>query len=303
MIAALAVNVSFCGMIAAEPFTGCGIHLHDLAARFGTAPVITYTKMTIANQILWALAVCLSKLSILLLCIRVFTTDIFIKLARATGLLVVLLGTATVLGALLQCRPFAYNWDQTIPDGHCGDQVLSSKITASLNVVLDVAVLILPMPYLLTLQLALTKKLVLVATFAGGLITCIFSALRIVAIVSMDYTDITYLAGLPSIYSILEPSFLIILACVPVLRPLLGGSYSSQGTYRGENVEQCNNTTQKRSLRARTMNKDGFLAIDDNKSDSHSSEYQLRPIGTTRESWSSGPPADEDGNEGHLARS
>ncbi|KAM0817879.1 putative Integral membrane protein [Seiridium cardinale] len=194
MIAALAVNVSFCGMIAAEPFTGCGIHLHDLAARFGTAPVITYTKMTIANQILWALAVCLSKLSILLLCIRVFTTDIFIKLARATGLLVVLLGTATVLGALLQCRPFAYNWDQTIPDGHCGDQVLSFKITASLNVVLDVAVLILPMPYLLTLQLALTKKLVLVATFAGGLITCIFSALRIVAIVSMDYTDITYCA-------------------------------------------------------------------------------------------------------------
>ncbi|KAK6074258.1 integral membrane protein [Seiridium cupressi] len=117
MIAALVVNVSFCGIVAAEPFTGRGIHLHDLAARFGTAPVITYTKvwhlkgnwralltdthaqMTIANQILWALA-----------------------------------------------------------------------ITASLSVVLDVAVLILPMPYLLTLQLALMKKPVLVATFAAGLI-------------------------------------------------------------------------------------------------------------------------------------
>lgn len=186
IMAALVVTLCFCGLIAAEPFTGAGMHMQDLIMEYGTSPIVTYTKvwlpssvfevalthnitqMTIANQILWALAVCLPKLSILVLCSRVFTMHAFIIGARVTGATVLLLGVAIILGALLQCRPFAYNWDQTIPGGHCGNQVLSFKITASLNVVLDFVVLLLPMPYLFNLELALKKKLILIATFAGG---------------------------------------------------------------------------------------------------------------------------------------
>lgn len=126
--------------------------------------------MTIANQILWAIAVCLPKVSILILYIRVFTMPFFITAARVTGVLILLLGLATVLGALLQCRPFAYNWDQTIPGGHCGDQVLSFKITGAFNVTLDVLVLLLPMPYLCTLEMALYRKIILVLTFAAGFV-------------------------------------------------------------------------------------------------------------------------------------
>lgn len=126
--------------------------------------------MTIANQILWALAVCLPKISILLLYSRVFTMRVFIIAARVTGVVIIMLTTATVLGALLQCRPIAFNWDQTIPGGVCGDQVLSFKITGSMNVVLDVAVLLLPMPYLWTLELAWSKKLILILTFAVGFV-------------------------------------------------------------------------------------------------------------------------------------
>lgn len=46
----------------------------------------------------------------------------------------------------------------------------------------------------------------------------------------MDYSDLTYLAVVPSIYSILEPTLAITLACVPMLRPLFGGKYSNRGT-------------------------------------------------------------------------
>ncbi|KAI4592945.1 hypothetical protein KJ359_010197 [Pestalotiopsis sp. 9143b] len=273
MIAALIVTLAFCGLIAAEPFTGAGMHMTDLVARFGPTPLVTYTKMTVANQILWALAVCLPKVSILMLYAKVFAIPFFVTAARITGVIVILLGLATILGALLQCQPFAYNWDQTIVGGHCGDQVLSFKITASINVILDIMVLFLPMPYLANLEMAMRKKIILIVTFAGGFLTCIFSALRISAVVSMDYADLTYLAGLPSIYSVIEPALIITLACVPVLRPLLGGNYSSQGTYRGSGPRKSKDANVPlQSIRFCAKKRTGFLTIDDVNSNAEDSD-------------------------------
>ena len=77
---------------------------------------------------------------------------------------------ATVLMGFLMCKPFAFNWDQTIPDGQCGNQVLSYQVTGALNLLTDLIVLLLPMPYLYGLNLALYKKVVLMVTFAVGLL-------------------------------------------------------------------------------------------------------------------------------------
>lgn len=126
--------------------------------------------MTLANQVLWALSVCLPKLSMLLLYSKIFTTALFVNAAKATAVLIFLLGIATILGALLQCQPLAFNWDQTIPGGHCGNQVLSYEITGILNVILDIMTLLLPMPYLASLEMSMGKKLVLIATFAVGFV-------------------------------------------------------------------------------------------------------------------------------------
>lgn len=88
--------------------------------------------------------------------------------AKINGVLILLLGIATILGVLLQCQPFAYNRDHTIPGSHCGDQVLSYKITGGLNVTLDVITLLLPIPYFALLEMAIFLKLSLIATFAVG---------------------------------------------------------------------------------------------------------------------------------------
>lgn len=45
MFAALAVTVAFSGLIAAEPFTGAGMHLTELVERYGNGPIVTYTKV------------------------------------------------------------------------------------------------------------------------------------------------------------------------------------------------------------------------------------------------------------------
>ncbi|CAN8097492.1 unnamed protein product [Discula destructiva] len=239
----------------------------DIVSRYGKDPVVTYNKMSVANQILWALSVALPKVSIA---------------AWFIALLIFLLAFGIILGAFCQCHPFAFNWDPTIPGGHCSDQVYNYKTTGWLNVMLDLFVLLLPMPHLFKLELPRARKMILIITFALGLVTCIFSALRIQAIATIDFTDNTYLASVPIIYSILEPTLAITLACIPVLRPLLGGAYSKTGTRmavrRGNRaaVSTKRTTTGRPSgLRSHDSTRTGrFQALDDEADYG----YQLRSI-------------------------
>ncbi|ROW06389.1 hypothetical protein VMCG_04283 [Cytospora schulzeri] len=231
IIAALVATTAFSAVIAAEPFAGAGLHMAEVQATYGPAPLVTYLKMTLANQ----------------------------------------------------CQPFAYNWDQTIPGGHCGNQVLSFQITGSLNVFLDAITLLLPMPYLTTLSMSISKKLILIATFAVGLVTCIFSALRIQSLITMDYSDLTYLAVVPSIYSVLEPNLAITLACVPLLRPLFGGQYSVKGTLirREWATSNTSGAASSAARQPRKTNRVGFQTLDDSifNSNEASSQVELQPMG------------------------
>lgn len=77
---------------------------------------------------------------------------------------------AVILGDFLICQPTAFYWDQSIPGGHCGESVKLWITTGTLNIVTDLIVLFLPMPYIFGLEMALYKKLVLIATFGAGLL-------------------------------------------------------------------------------------------------------------------------------------
>ena len=75
---------------------------------------------------------------------------------------------AAILAISFACEPFAFNWDKTIPGGKCGDQVTSLTVTAAVNLVTDVMVLLLPMRPLYKLQMATYKKVTLVTVFGLG---------------------------------------------------------------------------------------------------------------------------------------
>lgn len=126
-------------------------------------------QLLIPVQLLWAISLSLCKISILLLLARIFTMRAMVYMAFATAGFIACWALATILSGFFICRPFALNWDQTL-DGSCGDQVLSYLITGSMNLVTDVVVLLLPLPYLWSLQLRLYKKLVLLATFSMGIL-------------------------------------------------------------------------------------------------------------------------------------
>ncbi|KAB5542890.1 hypothetical protein GE09DRAFT_230156 [Coniochaeta sp. 2T2.1] len=248
----------------------CGIgydHTVNIVVQYGMGPVTQLLKLLIPLQFLWALSLGFSKTSILLLYSNVFAVPIVIWTARSAIVFISLGVLATIITGCLICQPFAMNWDQTIPGGHCGDQVLSFTVTGALNLVTDSMVLLLPLPYLYKLQMRLYKKLVLMGVFSVGLLTCVVSAIRIHTLSSMDFTDITYSIPPANIFSGLEPSVAVILSCIPLLRPLLGRG-------RGSSDNTGYNSSQAKTFELQSKECGPFVPLGDD-----SSQYQLRPDG------------------------
>ena len=78
-------------------------------------------------------------------------------------------GAAIVLGACLICHPISFFWDQSIPGGYCGDQKSLDLLIGIFNLLLDVTVVVLPMPVLWSLQIPMRKKAVLSGMFGLGI--------------------------------------------------------------------------------------------------------------------------------------
>lgn len=184
-------------------------------------------QMGLVAQVLWSMTVTCVKISILVLYCKLFPLTWFTRAAHITGLACVGYTVGTILAAFLVCQPLPYYWDITLQGGHCGNEFLSYLLTGSINIATDVLVLVLPIPSLVRLEMALYKKLILVGTFACGLFTCVVGALRLRAIVLVDFNDYTYSIADAMTFSTIEPALAIVLACVPTLRPLLPSRTSS----------------------------------------------------------------------------
>ena len=69
---------------------------------------------------------------------------------------------------LSACRPIAYNWDTSIPGGHCTSKEAAYLSSACINLAIDILIVALPMPVLWNLQLVTKKKIILSAIFGMG---------------------------------------------------------------------------------------------------------------------------------------
>ncbi|KAI0156723.1 hypothetical protein GGR52DRAFT_577276 [Hypoxylon sp. FL1284] len=243
---------------------GVGFHVADIERRFGLESGDSiFMKHLVAMQVFWGVTLALCRISIIHLFTKIFVVQSFVMIARATYVLIILWALAAVFSAFLICQPFEYTWNKSIEGGTCGNFMLSWIATGILNMVSDLIILIMPMPYLMGLELALPKRLILTATFGIGIFTCVVSIIRLVMISEVDFDDITYTIPHTVLFSALEPCVAITLACVIILRPLFGGQYSSDGTatYEGQPTETI----------PRTSNRH-FKQLNDD-----SSETRLRP--------------------------
>ncbi|KAL2848436.1 hypothetical protein BJY01DRAFT_246448 [Aspergillus pseudoustus] len=199
---------------------GFGMHLQDFMRLYPerTVPLL---KVITASTFLWAMATTLVKLCLLGLFHEIFTTPIVRYLIWAIAALSAILGLSGILLGVLICQPFAYNWDKTITSGHCGDSYKMQLATCTINMVIELMIVLLPAPILWRLQMPFKSKVILNGIFSLGLCVCATNLTRILIIYNQDQADFTYSLALIGVLCSLEVNIAMICASTPTLASLV----------------------------------------------------------------------------------
>ncbi|QSZ30912.1 hypothetical protein DSL72_000470 [Monilinia vaccinii-corymbosi] len=184
--------------------------------------LVSFIKVYFVTELIRACAMGLIKISILLLYVRIFGPLRYFRiLAYNLGAFTVAFAIIVVFVCAFQCLPVAYQWDRTIEGGRCIDSWLFFAVGACFDVLVDLALLILPLPAIWKLQLSILQKLSLIAIFCLGSLTCVFSLIRLIAVVQgKDVPDSTSTLGILAIWSTAEPCLGIVSTCLPTYKPL-----------------------------------------------------------------------------------
>jgi hypothetical protein len=162
-----------CAIIGAELHEGMGVY-----AGGRTIDATHLAKLVITNNNLWALAVNITKASILAQYLRIFSGRL--ERALCWGLLGLSLPATcwAIFGGTFLCTPAAKLWSPQLP-GHCLDAQTYWLSAAGINICLDFMVLLLPLPAVTRLRLPRKHKICLVLVFSLGFFVCIVSVVRL----------------------------------------------------------------------------------------------------------------------------
>lgn len=107
------------------------------------------------------------KLSLLSLYLRIFMDrSVRIWTFIAMGF-VTACGLTFTLGGLFACQPVQFFWNRLL-SGHCMNLNTFYRVNTPINIIVDVAILIIPMPALWKLQAPKKKKIGLTVVFMMG---------------------------------------------------------------------------------------------------------------------------------------
>lgn len=125
----------------------------------------------VAWMVIYGASIALSKCAILLLYVRVFTTckKAFTITACLVGFVIVATGIANTFIAIFQCSPESFVWDKSIKGGVCINEVAWTRYMAIPNVVTGAVMLVMPMPIVWRLNVDVSAKIALTATFLHGI--------------------------------------------------------------------------------------------------------------------------------------
>ncbi|KAK5662939.1 hypothetical protein OQA88_6351 [Cercophora sp. LCS_1] len=175
------------------------------------------------------------KLVLLFSYLRFLPKGAYRMLCIAVIVACIMFHLAFLLVQLNLCQPVAKQWDTTITDGSCLPGVAVYTSMASITIVFDVVVMLLPFPILMKSQIQKRKKAVLLGLFALGMFITIIQIVRIQTISRLvNYTDSAPLI----LWSVIENNLGIIVTCVPTLSPLFKYFSDRSGESRSGNSKR-----------------------------------------------------------------
>jgi hypothetical protein len=122
-------------------------------------------------QILYKINIGLTKISILLLYIRLFVHRWFLTTCWVWIAIVVSFTLGTVFSSIFQCTPVQWAFDKSLrPRGTCINMTAFWYANATFNILSDLVLIALPVPVILKLQLPQKSKIALCGIFAVGIL-------------------------------------------------------------------------------------------------------------------------------------
>ncbi|GAP87232.1 putative integral membrane protein [Rosellinia necatrix] len=195
---------------------GLGKHIWELTENQLTIQV----KLLLISEFTYLLGTAFVKLSMLCLYHRIYTTQTFRRWCYVVIAADVIYIVSFIPVFLTGCIPLSQYWDPQ-PGGWCRDTLIGDNATVGVNLVLDFAVLLLPLPVLWRLQMSVRDKLTVTAMFSIGFVTIALVFYRLSVTLrtraSPDWTASLCEVG---IIAALEVHLGIIAVCIPTLGPL-----------------------------------------------------------------------------------
>ncbi|KAJ5785295.1 uncharacterized protein N7503_010507 [Penicillium pulvis] len=122
------------------------------------------------QELLYITCVAIVKICFLLFYLRIFPSDRMRLVIKISILVTICFGLTFLFGFTFQCSPVSYNWNGWNGE-HTGSCVETNSLVvaaAAFNIVLDIWVIAMPIPRVLTLQASLHTKLQVVFMFSVG---------------------------------------------------------------------------------------------------------------------------------------
>ncbi|WQF79207.1 hypothetical protein CDEST_04221 [Colletotrichum destructivum] len=209
------------GMITQLNF-GLGEHLYYAWPSFSS-----YIQTGIFTNIFYSVSITLTKISILLLYIRVLTYDLARLLAKILLAVVIVSHAWIIVSILTTCVPLqaSWRWDPTDPPVYCHPPPVFWG-NVCLHLATDFLIFLLPLPIISSMRLPRRQKTGLYFVFCLAFLVCAISILRLVRIFHRDQTpeqvmDVTWSAVSIANLTCVEVHAAIVTACLPTLKPLL----------------------------------------------------------------------------------
>lgn len=228
--------------------------------------ITKYLKVLWIGPLFYAGAIGFIKLSILALYWSAFPRKYMRISVSIMSAIVIAWTIAVILVAILSCIPIRASWTPALqPTATCINNPQFYYGSQIPNIITDFAILFLPLKAVYDLKMPMKQTLQLSAVLCLALVTCAFDIVRMVVLVQLpaggNFTSkwvISHVAiktnrhlgdqvGL-SIWTDVEPSVALLVACMPIMRPLfrpahflkLRSQSTESGTYSSESASPPN---------------------------------------------------------------
>lgn len=233
ILASMICGIAFLiGQTLAATMAHGGYHMYE----YQIEEIETFLKLFLANALIYCGSTTFAKFSVLHFYGRIFSVDQRLRIVMKVvyGLTLSYLIIA-VFGMVFSTNPIEAQWKFWMPKNSSINTFDFYLALAIMNIILDALILAIPQAMVWKLQMSTRRKILVSLVFMLGAFVCVASIARIIYVMTLDVTDLTYTTALPAIWTGVEMYCGIIAACLPIMYSLFKSTWVRFASQKGSN--------------------------------------------------------------------